>query len=161
MDWQFLQLLLLIITANGAPILLRFLTHNRMTYPVDFGYVFFDDKRLLGNSKTWRGLIGSILTTSLLALLLGYSIETGLLIASGAMSGDLLSSFIKRRLGMRPSSMAPFLDQIPESLFPSLLVMQIFHLTALNILYLVSLFFILELTVSRLLYELGVRKRPY
>ncbi|SFK38302.1 CDP-2,3-bis-(O-geranylgeranyl)-sn-glycerol synthase [Nitrosomonas aestuarii] len=161
MDWQFLQLLLLIITANGAPIMLRFLARNRMIYPVDFGYVFFDNKRLLGNSKTWRGLIVAIATTSLFALLLGYSIETGLLIASGAMSGDLLSSFVKRRLGMRPSSMAPFLDQIPESLFPALLVMQAFDLTALNILYLVSLFVIFELTVSRLLYEIGIRKRPY
>jgi CDP-2,3-bis-(O-geranylgeranyl)-sn-glycerol synthase len=34
------------------------------------------------------------------------------------MSGDLLSSFIKRRLGIISSRSAPLLDQLPETLLP-------------------------------------------
>ena len=34
------------------------------------------------------------------------------------MTGDLFSSFIKRRFGSAPSSQALGLDQIPESLLP-------------------------------------------
>ncbi|MCB1984888.1 MAG: CDP-archaeol synthase [Burkholderiales bacterium] len=161
MEWPFLHLLVLIITANGGPILFRYLAGNKMAYPVDFRVIFFDQKRLLGNAKTWRGLIGSFLVTCPMAWLMGYDLTTGFLIAAGAMSGDLISSFIKRRLNMRPSSMAPFLDQIPESLIPALLVMQAFHLTANTVTYLVIIFFILEYVLSRLLYELGIRKKPY
>ena len=38
----------------------------------------------------------------------------GLLVAATAMAGDLLSSFLKRRLALAPSSQAIGLDQIPE-----------------------------------------------
>lgn len=105
--------------------------------------------------------MGAFLITCPVALLLGYDLETGFLIATGAMSGDLLSSFIKRRLNMRPSSMAPLLDQIPESLIPALLVMHTFQLTAHSLINLVVIFFVLEYLLSLLFYELGIRKKPY
>ncbi|MCP5246447.1 MAG: CDP-archaeol synthase [Burkholderiales bacterium] len=144
MDESLPHLLALVITANGAPIALRYLAGHKMAYPVDFHIYFIDQKRLFGNTKTWRGLMASLLLTCPAAVLLDYDLKTGFLIAAGAMSGDLLSSFIKRRLNMRPSSMAPLLDQVPESLIPALLVMHSFHLTAHTIIYLVILFFVLE-----------------
>ena len=156
-----MHLLALIITANGAPIIFRFLAGNKMAYPVDFRVNFIDQKRLFGNAKTWRGLIGSMLLTCVAAVLLGYDLKIGFLIAAGAMSGDLLSSFIKRRLNLRTSSMAPLLDQVPESLIPALFVMHSFHLTAHTIFYLVIMFFVLEYLLSRIFYELGIRKKPY
>jgi len=45
-------------------------------------------------------LFAALLVTTTAALLLGYSPETGFLIAAYAILGDLLSSFIKRRLAM-------------------------------------------------------------
>lgn len=161
MDWHLISLLLLIITANGAPIIVRYLIKNRLSYPIDCGYLFLDNKRLLGHSKTWRGLISALFFTSLLALLMGYEMQAGIIVAAGAMSGDLLSSFIKRRLNMPPSSRAPLLDQIPESLIPALLVMQTFHLSATGVLYLVIIFFMIEYVLSRLFYYLGIRRKPY
>ena len=38
------------------------------------------------------------------------------------MSGDLVSSFAKRRLGIAASRSAPLLDQLPETLLPLLLL---------------------------------------
>lgn len=149
------------MAANGVPILLRYLLEERLAYPVDFKHSLFDGQRILGDSKTWRGLFGSLLTTCCLSLLLGYSLLTGLMISLGAMSGDLLSSFTKRRLKMPSSSMAPLLDQLPESLIPAILVMHTFHLSITNIIILVLLFIILEYMLSRVLYQLGIRRRPY
>ena len=75
--------------------------------------------------------------------------------------GDLLSSFIKRRLKLRPSSMALGLDQVPESLLPLLLLKEPLGLTWPGILRTVVLFFVLELVLSRLLFWLRIRKTPY
>ena len=52
--------------------------------------------------------------------LLGFAWTCGLVVASVAMSGDLLSSFLKRRLSLPPSSRATGIDQIPECLLPTI-----------------------------------------
>jgi len=161
MGWSMFSLLFLILVANGSPILLRYLMRDAFSYPIDFNCLLTDGKPLLGSAKTWRGLMGSLLITSLSTQMIGQDFVTGLLVASGAMCGDLLSSFLKRRLGMRSSTRAPLLDQVPESLIPALLLMQTFHLSITAIVALVFAFFLLDIMLSRLLYQLGIRKKPY
>jgi CDP-2,3-bis-(O-geranylgeranyl)-sn-glycerol synthase len=77
------------------------------------------------------------------------------------MASDLLSSFVKRRLGLPPSSQAIGLDQIPESLFPLLAASALLPLSALDIAIATILFFAGEIVLSRLLYKWHVRDRPY
>ncbi|MBE9564552.1 MAG: CDP-archaeol synthase [Proteobacteria bacterium] len=161
MTIELLSLLLLIIIANGAPILVRWLLNDCFKLAVDFGQTLPDKKRLFGSSKTWRGIFTALLTTSAAAWFLGYSLETGLLIAVYAISGDLFSSFIKRRMSMPPSNMAPLLDQVPESLFPALMMMDTFNLDISSVIQLVLIFVIVELVLSHILYRWGLRKRPY
>lgn len=156
-----LSLLFLILVANASPILLRYLMRDAFSFPIDSGCRLADGQPLFGNTKTWRGLIGALLITSFSALMIGHDPGTGLLAASGAMCGDLLSSFLKRRLGMRSSTRALLLDQVPESLIPALLLMQAFDLSAAAIAMLVLVFFLLDIILSRLLYQLGIRKKPY
>jgi len=120
-----------------------------------------DGRRLFGGSKTWRGVAGALLATVAIAVLLGYSAWIGGTVAVFAILGDLISSFIKRRLGMRPSSMAPLLDQAPESLLPALVSMHDFALDDIQVIALVVVFVVVELLLSLLLYRLGVRSRPY
>lgn len=156
-----IQLLLLIIVANGAPIVLRALLKNRFDTAIDFGYRLAGNSPLFGKSKTWRGFTGSVVITSIGAVLLGYSMATGALIAVYAILGDLFSSFIKRRLGLAPSSMAPLLDQVPESLLPALMLKDSFGLDTKDIMILVSVFIVAELILSKVLYKLGIRNRPY
>lgn len=157
----FVHLLLLIIVANGAPVLLRFFLRDRLDAPVDFGAVLPDGRRLFGRSKTWRGVAGALLATAVMAVPLGYSAWIGGTVAVFAILGDLISSLIKRRLGMRPSCMAPLLDQAPESLLPALVVMQDFALDDMQVIALVAVFVVVELLLSLVLYRLGVRSRPY
>ncbi len=99
--------------------------------------------------------------TPLAAVALGLPWSTGLTVAAGAMAGDLLSSFVKRRLTIEPSGKARGLDQIPESLLPLLAVRDRYGLGWGDIALLVAVFFVLEMTISPLLYRLGIRKRPY
>ena len=87
--------------------------------------------------------------------------QIGFLVAFYAVLGDLLSSFIKRRLMVAPSGMAPFLDQVPESFFPAFMMMHTFNLEISSVILLVLIFIIVELTVSKVLYRRGIRKRPY
>lgn len=161
MNFELFKLLLLIIIANGAPILLRALLKNNYNLAVDFGKKLPDRQRVFGRSKTWRGIVAALIVTAIAAVLLGYSPQTGMLVAGYAILGDLFSSFIKRRLTLDASSKAPLLDQIPESLLPALMLRQTFNLDALAVLLLVALFIIIELALSQLLYSWGLRRRPY
>lgn len=155
------------MVANGAPILVRIFLHGpRFNYPLDCNIHFFDGRPLLGHSKTFRGFVAALITTPVIALALDISFAVGLIIALFSMLGDIFSSFIKRRLGWPPSSRALGLDQVPESLFPLLACnikafQQSFILQWTEILLVVLLFFILELLLSKILYQLHVRKQPY
>lgn len=118
MSPEFITLLVLIIIANGTPVFIRFCFGSHLATAIDFGASLPDGQRLFGASKTWRGLITAILSTSLAAWILGYPALIGAAIAALALLGDLISSFSKRRLGMKTGSMAPLLDQIPNHCSP-------------------------------------------
>jgi CDP-2,3-bis-(O-geranylgeranyl)-sn-glycerol synthase len=158
---DFLQLLLLIIIANGAPILIRVLFVDSFNLAVDFGHKLPDNMPIFGPSKTWRGIFAALAATAAAAWLLGYSPQTGMLVAAYAVTGDLVSSFIKRRLSMESSSMAPLLDQVPESFLPAYMLMAVFGLDFSAVMLLVLTFVIIELLLSHILYKWGIRKKPY
>ena len=156
-----IELILLLMTANGAPIVFRWLSGTRYAWPLDAGLLLADGRPLFGASKTLRGLIAALLCTTLLAWLLGWQPLLGLLFATMAMLGDLLASFIKRRLAIPAGGMAPGLDQIPESLFPLLAVRGVFELSWLQVIFIVVAFIALDYLLSFVLYRLHIRQHPY
>ena len=156
-----LKLLALLLVANAAPILARQLLPGTTGCPLDAGKIAWDGHPLFGQSKTVRGLLAALVLTAALAPLLDMPLLLGVTIGFGAMAGDLLSSFIKRRLGIKPSSQAPGLDQIPESLLPLILVADPLNLAARDIAIIVLSFIALELILSRILFRMHIRKRPY
>lgn len=94
------------------------------TTSVDFGKKFIDGKRLLGDGKTFKGTAAGIFFAFLGVLtlylffpqtneLLGTNyLVYGTLLAIGAVAGDFVGSFIKRRIGsQRGTSVFP-LDQL-------------------------------------------------
>ncbi len=96
--------------------------------PVDFGRTW-KGKRILGDGKTWRGLVGGVASGT--ALGVGMILATDALgsadlwrygelaqgvglvfvMALGSLLGDMTGAFIKRRLGMERGHKAPLLDQ--------------------------------------------------
>ena len=83
------------------------------------------------------------------------------MVSAAAMVGDLLSSFLKRRLKIRSSGMAVGLDHIPEALLPALAVRCALPLTALDIAAIVAIFFVGQLIFSRIFFALKIRDQPY
>jgi hypothetical protein len=159
--WPAIRILALLFIVNGAPILLSRLLGTYLDKPLDGGFRLPDHRPLFGPSKTIRGLAGALLMGAVAAPVLGLSVKAGLLTGIGAMLGDLLSSFTKRRLGIRSSGMALGLDQIPESLIPLLLLRREWALSGPEILALVTAFLVFELVLSRFLYWLHIRREPY
>ena len=111
MDWGLIVEVLPALVANATPVLLG-------GGPlIDGGMKFWDGKPLLGAHKTWQGLIAGIIAGvicgGILSLWEQRFLIIGLLQGIGAMLGDLLGSFVKRRLGFQPGRWVPFLDELP------------------------------------------------
>jgi CDP-2,3-bis-(O-geranylgeranyl)-sn-glycerol synthase len=155
------QLLALLAVANGTPIIVEKILGRSLAYPIDGGWRLTDGKPLFGSSKTLRGLALSIVAITAVAPLIGLSWRVGFLVALMAMIGDLLSSFVKRRMGLAPSDRAIGLDQIPESFLPLLACALFLPLTIVDVVVAMVIFFVGELLLSRVLFKWGIRDRPY
>jgi CDP-2,3-bis-(O-geranylgeranyl)-sn-glycerol synthase len=92
--------------------------------PIDLGRNFSDGRRIFGDGKTYRGLITGIVAGILTGLILIWMYDrfplAGLpehtllsvsLLATGALLGDLVKSFFKRRLGKERGTEWPVADQ--------------------------------------------------
>jgi CDP-2,3-bis-(O-geranylgeranyl)-sn-glycerol synthase len=156
-----LQLVLLLMLANGTPVIAKKMLGLHYSYPLDGNLTFADGRPVFGRSKTIRGVVLAVLVTTASAPFLDLGWRIGLLVGSFAMAGDLFSSFCKRRLGLPSSSRASGLDQIPESLLPLLACRDLLALTAADIVACVVIFVIGEVVLSRLLYAFHLRDRPY
>jgi CDP-2,3-bis-(O-geranylgeranyl)-sn-glycerol synthase len=95
--------------------------------PIDGGRTW-GGRRLLGDGKTWRGTIAGTLAGVVLALVLSelqpsvvdatgfdvpaFPLLAGLGLAAGAMLGDMVASFLKRRTGRDRGAAFPVVDQL-------------------------------------------------
>jgi CDP-archaeol synthase len=156
-----LQLLILLVVANGAAVAAKKLFRGTFDRPLDGGALFVDGQPILGPAKTIRGVVASVLVTSICAALMGPGWKLGALIATFAMVGDLFSSFVKRRLHLASSSMAIGLDHLPESLFPLLASRLLLPTSILDIVAGVTIFVVGALILSPLLYKLNLRDQPH
>jgi CDP-2,3-bis-(O-geranylgeranyl)-sn-glycerol synthase len=152
------SLLLLVLLGNAAPVLARILLGEHLARPLDGGLRLADGRALLGVSKTYRGIAAALLLTAPAAELLGVGWRLGLIIAGAAMAGDLLSSFVKRRLDKPVHARSPLLDEIPEVLLPVLAVALPLALSWSEGLAVVLGFVLAHALLDRL--ARGIRRRP-
>ena len=154
--------IILLVVANGAPVLVADIFKSRWAWPLDGGHQFIDGKPWFGASKTWRGVFVALMATALAGQWLQLGWQLGATVGALAMLGDLLSSFIKRRIGIAASGRAWLMDQVPESALPVLLLQEPLGLTSVTeVLLVIVIFTLLEISISPLLYRLHIRKRPY
>ena len=142
--WLGVRLLVLLATANTAPIVAKRLLGARGAAPIDGGLAFVDGRPWLGPAKTWRGLFVAIAAAAASAPLLGLGVMAGALAGLFAMAGDALSSFCKRRLGIPSSGQAFGLDQVPEALLPLLVLQPALELPAWMVIGVTLAFLLLE-----------------
>lgn len=97
--------------ANAVPVLVG------GGLPLDFGKIFYDGKPIFGKNKTFRGFFFGLAVGTLVGFVEAfffkeYPISFGFLLSLGALLGDLAGAFLKRRIGLAPGELLPFVDQI-------------------------------------------------
>lgn len=141
--------MLLLIAANATPVILARLLGKRLDVPIDALFRRHGHRPFFGAHKTWRGLVGGGLACLLLGALLPCGPWVGLGFGLLALTGDLASSFVKRRMNWKPGHAAPLLDQMPESLLPLLVFADELGLNAMSIAGCVALFALLDAMTGR------------
>ncbi|MEQ9545232.1 MAG: CDP-archaeol synthase [Marinobacter sp.] len=156
-----LELFVMLVLANGAPVVARRLFGHHWSAPVDGGRFWRDGCPVLGKSKTWRGVVSGTVSCGLFAMVAGLGLFFGLLFGLMGLLGDMLSSFIKRRRGLEASAKALWLDQVPEALLPMILAFLWLPLGLWQAVAVVVLFTLSNILFSPLLYRLGIRRQPH
>jgi CDP-2,3-bis-(O-geranylgeranyl)-sn-glycerol synthase len=145
--------------ANAAPLLFG----GGAT--LDGGRKLSDGQPIFGSHKTIRGVIAGILAGTIIGLaesLVDSRLAlAGFMIALGAVLGDLLGAFIKRRLRVEPGKAFPILDQL-DFVFGSLILGYYFFPIGL---YSLLLFVIvtppIHLGTNYGAYRLGIKKTQW
>src|SRR5258708_21044687 len=106
--------------ANMAPIVAaKWNLLSRLNRAIDFG-LYLHGERILGSHKTWRGLciaiIAGAVTGAVQAIIthqeILFEFFIGAMMGFGAIIGDALKSFFKRRFHVAPGSLWIPFDQI-------------------------------------------------
>ena len=136
--------------------------------PLDLGRNFVDGRRVLGDGVTIRGTCGGIMVGLLTGLIQGMMASDpslgavlGLAMGAGAMFGDSLGSFIKRRLGLGRGKPAPVLDQLGFLVFAIAFAAAVTEVSITTIVILLVLTPTLHLCTNAIAYQLGMKKIWY
>ena len=156
-----LELYVMLVLANGAPVVAARILGERWDQPVDGNRLWPDGRPVLGSSKTWRGLVSGCLACALFSLVTGLGFLFGALFGFLGLLGDMISSFVKRRMGLQSSARALGLDQIPEAVLPMILAIFWLPVGWGSALLVVVLFTLSNILLSPLLHQLGIRDRPH
>ena len=153
--------------ANAAPVLLG---GGR---PLDGGRLWRDGRPILGGHKTLRGVLSALILGTLTGAaqayisqnipvdLPGFSPSIGLLQSLGAILGDLSTSFLKRRLGLKPGSMLPLLDQLSFILAAIALSYPLQRPTPSRIVAILLLTLLLHPLTNYIAYLIGLKGEPW
>ena len=161
--------------ANMAPVIVRKI--NLFVHPIDFNKKI-NNKPLLGKNKTFRGLIFGIVFAIIVAYLqyLAYDkaffksisfidyknwLLFGFLMGFGALAGDSVKSFFKRRLNIKPGAKFIPFDQTDFVVGALVFIMPIFNLTSSIFLVSLVLSFILDIIVNHLAFYLKIRNEKW
>lgn len=159
--------------------------------PIDGGKTMADGRRILGDGKTYRGLLAGIFFGMVMGLLQMYylsksttlfSVElpsfagnsvnpSGLIViftlAVGSLFGDMFMSFFKRRLGLKRGAPLPVIDQLDFVIGAWLLTYLVSpvwftaNFTLPVIIVLLVLTPVLHLSTNIIGYFIGVKNEPW
>ena len=149
--------------------------------PIDGGRTLGDGKRILGDGKTWRGTAFGTVAGVAVALVLNgvhpfvsdavlpdpFPLVAAVSLAFGAMLGDILASFLKRRTGRERGAAFPGIDQLDfvvVSLLLTAIVSTGWFLDTFTIPVLVAVFVLtplLHISTNMIAYALGLKDEPW
>lgn len=157
--------------ANASPVFAnRIPWLRRWKTPIDFGKSW-QGKRIFGDNKTWRGFVFGTLMGGATCLLVSYyfvpnssdawyTFLIGAVLGAGALTGDAVESFFKRRQNVAPGkSWFPF-DQIDYIIGGLAFVYPLTLVPIILMAGILILYFGLHLFASYLGYLMGLKKYP-
>jgi len=153
--------------SNAVPVLIGGLT------PIDFGKNFFDGRRLFGEGETFRGFAIGVLSGWGVALLTQFCLLNftnfpvpqtlffGLLVAFGALFGDLVGSFAKRRLRIKRGDPVFLLDQL-DFVAGGILFGSVFYMPSFwGIAFIAGATVILHRVTNYIAFKMKLKKVPW
>jgi len=159
-----IQLLYLMIPAYVANMIPVFVRKMKWKPPMDFGLTL-GGKRLFGKNKTWTGFIAGVVGAVVAGFIMSRTywvfefsaVQWSVLAGAGALLGDAVESFFKRRVGITPGKpWIPF-DQIDYSVGALALGSMVFFPGWLNALWIVLISLVGHIAVNHCSYYLGIR----
>lgn len=167
--------------ANVFPIFVAAIPFlKKYTAPMDFGKSF-RGKRILGDHKTWRGMIAGIIAATLtlaaqqfLVRKFGWFADyqhmvdytalplfvVGPLFAIGALGGDAIESFFKRQLNIKPGDgWFPF-DQIDYIIGGAIATLPFVNISFLHYVWLLLVWVIIHVCSTVIGYFIGLKDKP-
>jgi CDP-2,3-bis-(O-geranylgeranyl)-sn-glycerol synthase len=165
--------------ANAAPVFAaKIPALHRFDTPIDGGRKF-DGQDWFGPHKTWRGFISGIIVATVVlyaqqllvvhaGLMSFITIEYAALpvlllgpaFAVGALGGDLIESFAKRRVGISSGKSWFFFDQIDYVIGAIVVSLFFVVLPVSQYLLMLVFWFIVHLVVSYIGYRVGLKDEP-
>ena len=162
--------------ANMAPVIVR-KDFRELAVPLDMG-AKLEGERLLGNNKTYRGLIFGIIFAAGTAYvqftlyendlleslaITDYSnwLFLGILMGLGAIGGDAVKSFFKRRAGKKPGERFFPWDQVDFVIGALLLSAIVVRIPLLTVVVAILLSILLHIAVNHLAFYLKIRKEKW
>ena len=158
--------------ANMAPVIVKKI--NVFYFPIDFNKKI-NNKAIFGKNKTFRGLFFGILFAIIVTYFqyifyennilsfVDYSnwLLIGFLLGFGAIFGDLIESFVKRRLNYEPGKpFVPF-DQLDFVIRALIFVYPIVNLYVNKIIIIIIMSFVLHVLVNHAAFYAKIRKEKW
>jgi CDP-2,3-bis-(O-geranylgeranyl)-sn-glycerol synthase len=136
--------------------------------PLDGGRCLGDGRRIFGDGKTIRGFVAGLAAGTIVGVLQGvvkgpllHYLSLGFLLALGALLGDLMGSFTKRRLGIERGGALPGLDQLGFVIVALLLASPVEVPSWQVMLAMLLITPALHLATNFIGYKLKLKSRPY
>lgn len=151
--------------ANAAPAF--FSKFKKNSQPIDLGKKW-RGKEILGEGKTWFGLFIGVLAGTFFGLIQSLTevqplmtLKLAFTLALGALIGDMVGSFIKRRVNLKRGKPAPLLDQLDFILGAFLFASFVTEIEFTYLLILIIITPLIHLGANILGYKLGMKKEPW
>ena len=148
--------------ANATPVVLG------GGLPLDGWRRLGDGRRIFGDGKTVRGFVAGLVVGTIIGALQGVAkgsfshyLSLGFLLALGALLGDLMGSFTKRRLGIERGGALPGLDQLGFVVIALLLASPVEVPSWQVIAAILLITPALHLATNFIGYKMGLKSRPY
>ena len=140
--------------ANASPVVLG------GGEPLDGGRKWLDGKPFLGSHKTVKGTVLGVVVGAAVGLLQGNPVG-GALQSIGAISGDIVASFFKRRWNLSPGESMPLVDQLDFIIFAVALSYPVQRTPLASILIILVITVPLHYLVNYVAWLLKLKKHPW